>query len=79
MAKPEGKQGRLTRATLTRAVADGSIETVIVGFTDPYGRLMGKRYDARFFIEDTLAYMDATLEMFVEWLTRSAPARRRTP
>jgi len=29
--------------------------------------------------EDTLAYLDATLEMFVEWLTRSAPARRRIP
>ena len=29
--------------------------------------------------EDTLAYLDASLKMFVEWLTRSAPARRRTP
>jgi glutamine synthetase len=31
--------------------ADGTIETVIVAFTDHYGRLMGKRFDAGFFIE----------------------------
>jgi glutamine synthetase len=53
MAQPEGM---LTRATLARRVADGSLDTVIVAFSDPYGRLMGKRYDARFFIEDTLAH-----------------------
>src|SRR4029079_14102156 len=55
MAKSDGVEGLLTRATLARRVAEGAIETVIVGFTDPYGRLMGKRYDARFFLEDTLA------------------------
>lgn len=27
-------------------VALGEIETVVVGFTDHYGRLLGKRYDA---------------------------------
>src|SRR5262245_12237505 len=53
MAKPEGM---LTRAALVRAGADGSIETVIVAFTDPYGRLMGKRYDGRFFLEDGLVH-----------------------
>ena len=36
---------------LTAAAADGSIDTVVVAFTDPYGRLMGKRFDAAFFCE----------------------------
>jgi glutamine synthetase len=31
--------------------ADGTIETVIVAFTDHYGRLVGKRFDAGFFTE----------------------------
>jgi len=35
---------------LATEVAAGTIETVLVGFTDPYGRLMGKRYDAEFFL-----------------------------
>jgi glutamine synthetase len=37
---------------LTALVADGSIDTVIVGFTDHYGRVHGKRYDASFFLDD---------------------------
>jgi glutamine synthetase len=37
---------------LTALVADGSIDTVIVGFTDHYGRVHGKRYDASFFLSD---------------------------
>jgi glutamine synthetase len=53
MAKIEGM---LTRDLLKRRVADGSIDTVIVAFTDPYGRLMGKRYDAGFFLEDTVSH-----------------------
>ncbi len=30
----------------------GEIDTVIVGFTDHYGRLMGKRFDSGFFLEE---------------------------
>lgn len=41
----------LTLAELTQRVADESIETVLVVFTDLYGRFMGKRYDAEFFVE----------------------------
>jgi glutamine synthetase len=37
---------------LLNAVASGDVHTVVVGFTDHYGRLMGKRFDADFFIED---------------------------
>ncbi len=32
----------------------GDIATVVVGFTDVYGRLVGKRFDAAFFV-DTVA------------------------
>ena len=37
---------------LRSAVADGSIDTVILAFPDLYGRLMGKRLDASFFLTD---------------------------
>ena len=37
---------------LRTAVDDGSIDTVILGFPDPYGKLMGKRLDASFFLTD---------------------------
>jgi glutamine synthetase len=38
---------------LTELVANEQIETVVVAFTDHYGRLVGKRYDAEMFVEDT--------------------------
>ena len=36
---------------LRSAFDAGSIDTVVVAFTDHYGRLMGKRFDASFFLE----------------------------
>ena len=36
---------------LVSAHASDAIDTVIVGFTDHYGRLMGKRFDAGFFLD----------------------------
>ncbi len=42
----------LTLDELTKAVADGSIDTVIVAFTDMQGRLMGKRLHGEFFVEE---------------------------
>jgi len=39
---------------LQRAVEDGSIDTVVVAFTDLYGRLIGKRFDARFFVDEAI-------------------------
>ena len=36
-----GRKGSLTLDQLRDRVAKGDIETVIVGFTDHYGRLMG--------------------------------------
>jgi glutamine synthetase len=36
---------------LRTAVAAGEIDTVVVGFTDHYGRTLGKRFDADFFLD----------------------------
>ena len=44
-------RGMLTVADLRQKVQSEEIETVVVGFTDHYGRLMGKRFDAEFFLE----------------------------
>jgi glutamine synthetase len=49
MNKPIGMLDLAELASLARA---GEIETVIVGFTDHYGRLLGKRYDAEMFVQD---------------------------
>ena len=43
--------GMLTREALSEGVSSGAIDTVLVVFTDLYGRFMGKRYDADFFEE----------------------------
>ena len=42
----------LTLDELTKAVGDGSIDTVIVAFTDMQGRLLGKRLHGEFFVEE---------------------------
>jgi glutamine synthetase len=44
--------GLLSLDDLRAAVAAGSIDTVVCAFPDPYGRLLGKRLDAAFFLED---------------------------
>src|SRR6266850_6135205 len=49
MNKP---RGMLTLEALRAMVAAGEIETVIGGFTDHYGRLMGKRFDAEMFVDE---------------------------
>jgi glutamine synthetase len=46
----------LTVEALRELVVAEMIETVIVGFTDHYGRLAGKRYDAEMFVEDTVSH-----------------------
>ena len=50
------EKGLLTFEQLREAVNGGAIETVVVGFTDHYGRLMGKRYDAELFVEETATH-----------------------
>jgi glutamine synthetase len=44
-------RGRLALPDLEQLVADGEIDTVIVAQTDMQGRLMGKRFQAEFFLE----------------------------
>ena len=41
----------MTPEELAAAVAADEIDTVVVGFTDHYGRLLGQRFDADFFLE----------------------------
>ena len=43
--------GMLTLRALETRVEAGDIDTVLVVFSDLYGRFMGKRYDAGFFLE----------------------------
>lgn len=42
----------LTFEQLSDEVAGGAIDTVVVAFTDMQGRLLGKRFDAEFFVEE---------------------------
>ena len=44
----------MTIDDLTARVAVGEIDTVVVAFTDLYGRLMGKRLDAGFFLSEAV-------------------------
>ncbi|MEM6801512.1 MAG: glutamine synthetase family protein [Bacteroidota bacterium] len=44
-------KGKLSLHELNQAVQEEQIETVIVAFTDHYGRMVGKRFDAEFFLE----------------------------
>ncbi|MXY92229.1 MAG: glutamine synthetase [Caldilineaceae bacterium SB0670_bin_27] len=49
---PRRVSGTLTVEELRSAAEDGAIDTVILAFPDPYGKLMGKRLDASFFLTD---------------------------
>ncbi len=49
-------RGMLTRSELAERVDSGDIDTIVMGFTDLYGRLLGKRFDAEFFVEDTASH-----------------------
>lgn len=44
-------KGKLSLEELSQAVQEEQIETVVVAFIDHYGRLVGKRFDAEFFLE----------------------------
>ena len=49
-------QGQIDVDTLSRLVADGEIETIVAAFPDMYGRLVGKRVTARFFVDEVLSH-----------------------
>jgi glutamine synthetase len=44
----------MTPDELRDAVERGEIDTVVVAFTDHYGRSLGKRFDAEFFLDEAL-------------------------
>jgi glutamine synthetase len=44
----------LTVEALEERVADGAVDTVLMVFPDLYGRLLGKRFDAEFFLEEVV-------------------------
>ena len=46
------RRGMLTLEQLTAAVEDGSVDTVLVAFTDMQGRLQGKRCAADYFLDE---------------------------
>jgi glutamine synthetase len=48
-------RGLISVDQLREKVESEEIDTVVVGFTDHYGRLHGKRYDAGFFLDDVHA------------------------
>ena len=50
-----GSRAMLTFEELRDAVGRGEIDTVVVAFTDMQGRLMGKRLQGDFFVEETMA------------------------
>ncbi len=43
--------GMLTLSQLQQAINDDTIDTVVVGITDLYGRFVGKRFDAQYFVD----------------------------
>jgi len=47
-------KGKLSLDQLKELVAEEAIETIVVAFTDHYGRLVGKRFDAEFFVESAV-------------------------
>ncbi|MCC6232089.1 MAG: glutamine synthetase [Verrucomicrobiales bacterium] len=44
----------MTEKQLRSLVKDGTLDTILVGFPDPFGRLVGKRYRADFFVDHVL-------------------------
>ena len=50
------QRGRLTLEELRDLVARGVVDTVVAGFTDHYGRLLGKRCDAEWFVDEAAAH-----------------------
>ncbi|TDI93651.1 MAG: glutamine synthetase, partial [Caldithrix sp.] len=47
-------RGMLDSKTLKQMIEKGEIETVLAAFPDVYGRLLGKRINGHFFVNDVL-------------------------
>src|ERR1051326_7049327 len=50
------RDGMLTLDELRVHIDDGSIDTVLVAFTDMQGRLQGKRTDALYFLDEVVPH-----------------------
>ena len=50
----EKVKGMLDIKTLKQMIEKGEIETVLAAFPDVYGRLLGKRINGHFFVNDVL-------------------------
>ncbi len=48
--------GRIDSDTLKRMVADDEVDTVIAAFPDMYGRLVGKRLVANYFVDEVMSH-----------------------
>src|SRR5262245_41506055 len=46
----------MTVQELNRSVRAGTVDTVIVAFPDPFGRLVGKRFRADYFLESVVQH-----------------------
>src|SRR3989442_6826442 len=53
---PGALHGMLTLKELEQEIAQGPIDTVVAAFTDMQGRLMGKRIQGEFFLEEVHAH-----------------------
>jgi len=51
-----GRRGLLTLEQLRVEVGEGTIDTVVLAFTDMQGRLQGKRLSAEFFLEEVVRH-----------------------
>lgn len=54
--RPAASHARLTLQALAHLVEDGLIDTVIAAVPDMYGRLVGKRFSAHYFVEEIAAH-----------------------
>ena len=48
--------GRIDSDTLKRMISDDEIDTVITAFPDMYGRLVGKRFVGRYFVDEVMTH-----------------------
>jgi glutamine synthetase len=53
---PGALHGMLTLEELEREISQGTIDTVVAAFTDMQGRLMGKRIQGEYFLEEVSAH-----------------------
>ncbi|GAA3518921.1 glutamine synthetase family protein [Actinocatenispora rupis] len=56
MDRPVRREPALTVPALRAEVAHGRVDTVVLAACDMQGRLVGKRFDARYFVDEVLAH-----------------------